>query len=81
MKTTIQKWGNSFGVRLPMKLINEKGIFDGTPVEISEEKEKIIIRYFPEKKKKTLKSLINRIKPENLHHEIDYGEAQGNEIW
>lgn len=81
MKTKIQKWGNSFGVRLPMEIINNKGLFDGASLQISEDKESIILKYFPEKKKESLISLLNKITPDNLHSEQEWGEAQGKEIW
>ena len=80
MKTKIQKWGNSFGVRLPMEIINKKGLFDGASLQISEDKENIILKYSPEKKKESLKSLVSKINPANLHSEKEWGEIQGKEI-
>lgn len=81
MKTKIQKWGNSFGVRLPMEIINKKGLFDGASLQISEDKNNIILKYFPEKKKETLKNLLDKITPDNIHSEQEWGETQGKEIW
>ena len=81
MDTKIQKWGNSYGVRLPMEIINENKILAGTPVKISEAKNKIIIEYFPNKTKKTLATLLVKIKPENIHNESSWGKSQGKEAW
>ena len=80
-QTKIKKWGNSFGVRLPIDIINKKGIFDGTPVKLSQNKNHIIMQFLPKAKKENLKDLISQIKPENLHSKINWGNAQGQEIW
>nr|WP_321261472.1 AbrB/MazE/SpoVT family DNA-binding domain-containing protein [uncultured Sphaerochaeta sp.] len=34
MKTTIQKWGNSSGIRLPKPLLQELHLDNGTEVEL-----------------------------------------------
>ena len=81
MKTKIQKWGNSFGVRLPMEIINKKGLFDGASLQISEDKENIILKYSPEKKKESLRIISNKITPDNLHSETDWGGVRGKELW
>jgi len=84
MKTTIQtkikKWGNSFGVRLPINFIKQKGVGDGSPVKLTQKKDNIIIQFAPKRKKK-LEDLISQIKPENLHKQTDWGDNQGKEIW
>lgn len=81
MKTKIQKWGNSFGVRLPMEIIQENGLSNGVPVKISEAKNKIVIEYTPQNKQNNLSDLLNKIKPDNLHNESDWGDNQGQEVW
>ncbi len=81
MTTKIQKWGNSFGVRLPMEIIRENGLSNGAPVKISKAKNKIIIEYIPQTKKNNLSDLLSQIKSDNLHVESDWGDSQGQEIW
>lgn len=81
MKTKIQKWGNSFGVRLPMDIINDNKIMAGTPVKISEKNNKIIIEYFPNKRKTNLNEMLDNINDKNLHSENNWGEPQGKEVW
>ena len=80
MKTTIQKWGNSYAVRIPKSFIKEVGLEYRTDIELTLEDGKLIIQPAPEEAP-TLKELLAGIKPENLHTAIDTGEALGNEAW
>jgi len=80
METKIQRWGNSFGVRIPMKIIENNLLGDGVPVKIIEDSGCIIIKHnLP--KKVSLKKMLNKINPSNIHKEIDMGDVCGNEIW
>ena len=80
METKIQKWGNSFGVRIPMKIIENNLLGDGVPVDVIENNGCIVIKYnLP--KKISLKKMLNKINPNNIHKEIDMGDVCGNEIW
>ena len=80
MTTTIQKWGNSQGVRIP------KIILDSVNWE---ENEKIIIivedgRLIMEKakgKRKNIKELFANYNEEYKPEEIDWGKPEGEEIW
>lgn len=80
MKSKIQKWGNSYGVRIPMRIINKRGIGNGTEVEIDEKDNGIRVSFI-EPKKDSLEAMVNKIKPANLHREQDWGEARGREVW
>jgi len=81
MTTKIQKWGNSFGVRLPMDIIQENGLGSGTPVKISKKKNKIIIEYSSQNRNNNLRDLLSQVKSDNLHNESDWGDSQGQEVW
>ncbi len=78
METKIQKWGNSLGIRIPMNIINDLSLKNGSTVDITENNEAIIIR---PKKNYNLNELIEEISENNIHYEIDYGNVEGNEIW
>ena len=78
MQAKIQKWGNSLGIRIPMSIIKELSLQNGSVVDIEEDKNKIII--YPSRNKDAL-SLIEKITDENLHYEVDWGTAEGDEIW
>lgn len=44
MKTTIQKWGNSYAVRIPRSFIKEVGLDYRTDVELTLEDGKLVIQ-------------------------------------
>jgi len=79
MKVQIQKWGNSLALRIPKSFAIESNIAQGSTVEVSIEKGKIVV--FPVEPKLTLDDLLAEITPETLHGEIDMGPSVGKEIW
>ncbi|MBS1769698.1 MAG: AbrB/MazE/SpoVT family DNA-binding domain-containing protein [Acidobacteria bacterium] len=79
MKVQIQKWGNSLALRIPKSFAIESHIAQGSTVELSVEKGKIVV--FPVERKLTLDDLLADITPEKLHSEIDMGPSVGKEIW
>lgn len=80
MRTKIQRWGNSLGLRIPKLLAEESGVYAGTEVELSVEDGDIIVR--PARSiRYRLKDLLEEISDENLHGEVDTGEAVGREAW
>ena len=80
MKTTIQKWGNSYAVRIQKSFIKEVGLEYRAGIELSLEDGKLIIKPAPEDAP-TLEELLANVKPENLHTSVDKGEPIGNEVW
>ena len=79
MQTSVQKWGNSLGLRIPSVYAKELHLLDGSIVDIQRKENEIIIS--PVKKKKSLKDLIQLITDENQHDEIDFGSPPGKEEW
>jgi antitoxin MazE len=80
MITKIQKWGNSLGLRIPKSFAEETGIEEGSPVDISLEGDRLVVRPL-RGKRYLLSNLLSQVKEENLHKEISTGEAVGREIW
>lgn len=80
MKTNVQKWGNSLGVRIPRALADQAQIREGSVVEIEEAEGVITIRAVTPREH-TLNELVSGITEENRHGEIDTGESTGNEVW
>jgi antitoxin MazE len=80
MKTRIQKWGNSLALRIPRSFASEAGLQKETSIELSISDGKLIITPLPEPGY-TLEQLISGINDDNLHHEIETGQAVGNEAW
>ena len=79
MKTKIQKWGNSLGVRLPKNITEQKSLRDGCGVNVVLKDDQIVIE--PVKEDITLDSLLSDVSAGNLHSETDWDSAQGNEVW
>ena len=78
MKATIQKWGNSLGIRIPSMMAKNLMLKNGSEVELIEESDKIIIR---PKKIPRLEDLLEEINDMNVHNEIEIKGPYGNEAW
>jgi antitoxin MazE len=78
MSTTIQKWGNSLGIRIPSQIAERIAVTQGSEVDlvVSDDHTLIVI---PKKKKPTLEDLLAQCKSENSHDEIDFG-IEGKEL-
>jgi antitoxin MazE len=75
----IVKWGNSMAVRLPKVVLRDAGLQEGDTLEFGTRNGAIVAK--PVKKKPTLKELLTRVTPENVHEEIDWGKPRGREAW
>ena len=87
MQTTIVKWGNSHGIRLPKAFLQTIKVTENDPVDVILENEKIIIKKVNLKEHKTIKQRLQDFYGENYQKyaapqkEIDWGKPVGNEIW
>lgn len=80
MITTIRKWGNSLGMRIPKNLAKDMQVEEGSSVEISVRKGRLVVT--PLKGKEySLEELVADIKPSNLHEEVEFGAPIGREVW
>ncbi len=77
MKTVIQKWGNSLGIRIPNTFVRELNLRNGSAMEITQEEGKIIIVPRP----LSLDELLSQVTSETLHDEVPTGGVVGKEIW
>jgi antitoxin MazE len=80
MVTKVQQWGNSLGVRIPKGFAEEAKVAAGSSVDISVEGGTLVVRPVNTRKYK-LSALLAKVKPSNLHGEIDAGEPRGRESW
>lgn len=79
MYTTIQKWGNSQGIRLPKPILEIVNLKENDTVEIKFEDGKLIIS--PVKKQhKTLEERIAEYEGDYRPHEWDTGPSVGKEV-
>lgn len=78
---TVQKWGNSLGIRIPKEAADRIGIVQGAEIELYVAENEKIITLKPKRlqKKFTLEELLSQITPENRHDEIDFG-TEGREL-
>ena len=77
---TISKWGNSQGIRIPKKYLEQLGLKVGEKVDIKIEDGKIVI--IPIKNKRKPKIDINQLFKEDYEDkkEFEWGQV-GKEIW
>lgn len=77
-----QDWGNSTGIRLPKKVLQQAKWKTGQKVSINVKNSSIILT--PQKSSDeelpTLDELLDGVTPENIHGEIDWGPDVGSEI-
>lgn len=81
MITTIQKWGNSQGIRLPKHLLNALRWTEDEQVEIKTQGNKIVIEQVASKKHRTIAELFEGYSGNYTPEEIDWGEPTGREVW
>ncbi len=80
MRTTIQKWGNSLAVRIPKAFVKEAQVAYGTQVNLFLDDGKIVIDPRPEPEYR-LEALLQGVTRQNLHGEVETGDAVGQEAW
>jgi len=80
VRAKVQRWGNSLGVRLPKKLAEDVRVAEGSLVELSVDRGRVVLspvvgpRY-------TLAELVAKITPRNRHASVEWGVPRGHEVW
>lgn len=80
MHTKVQKWGNSLALRIPKAFAVDARLENDSLVEISFSDGQIIVKPVL-KPEWTLEELLAGVSNENIHGEVETGQATGNEIW
>lgn len=80
LTTTILKWGNSQGIRLPKVLLEMLKWENNDKIQIISEKDFIKIRKVGSQKK-NIKELFKDYDGNYKCSEIDWGEKEGKEVW
>lgn len=80
MRATIKKWGNSASVRIPAAVLKAAKLTLDEPVDVREQSGVIVIEPIG-RKEYDINELVKKIKPKNLHAEIETGGPVGNEVW
>lgn len=80
MQARVQRWGNSLAIRIPKPFALEIGLEQNTLVIVTISEGKLLLEPIVEPKY-TLEQLLAEVTEDNLPHEVDTGEAVGNEVW
>ena len=82
MVTKIQKWGNSQGIRLAKRVLEDARISIGDNVDVTTRDGVIILSPMKQVRgKQSLQNLVSRIPKNYRAEELDWGEAVGREVW
>ncbi len=80
MEIKLQKWGNSYGVRIPSTFLKTLNIGKNDKVLIEQKEDKIIISK-SKKQKISLTERFKNYKGENESSEFVWDDPVGREIW
>jgi antitoxin MazE len=80
VQTRVRKWGNSLGLRIPKAMAEAAGVGEGTAVFVTVVRGNLVVKA-EEPRRADLDDLLRRVKPANLHGEIDSGGPVGREAW
>jgi antitoxin MazE len=75
MNVVLAKWGNSYAVRIPMKLAQELNLKEGTPLLLAREDNHLTLRTSP---KDELRALLETVTAQT---ETAWSEPRGKEKW
>jgi antitoxin MazE len=78
MQSSVKKWGNSLGIRLPKFISHELNLFEGTNLHLKLVDNNIEIPKVLNEL--SLEQMLLIINDENLHHEIDTYSPIGKEL-
>ena len=78
MTATIQKWGNSLALRIPLAVAKQIRVKEGDPVTLRVSPTGLMVR--PSLKRLSLDALLAGVTPENLHPATEWGADVGREV-
>jgi antitoxin MazE len=87
MTTTVVKWGNSQGIRLPKAFLQHIDISEHDTVDVLIENEAIVIKKKYGKKHRTTKERLMDFYGRDIKNitkeqeEMDWGKPAGKEVW
>lgn len=78
MQTTLSRWGNSLGLRIPKEMAQRLGLNEGTRLDLTADDGRIIITL--PKPRYRLEDLLADMTPEGMREAYDWGPDRGREI-
>ena len=80
MPSTVRKWGNSLGIRLPKAVAEQADLTDGTDIEFAVDEGVLKIRPVRRAPRQTLADLLARAKGPSPHRGLDVDGPVGREL-
>jgi len=82
MVTKIQKWGNSQGIRLSKRVLEDARLRVGEAVDVVVREGEIVVRPARQVRGRyDLRELVSRIPEDYEVHEVEWGPSEGREVW
>lgn len=81
MQVTIQKWGNSQGIRIPKAFLEALGMSENDVVELDRVNDNIVIKKVKQENVLTLDDIFKGYDGKNETEEFDWGSPIGKEVW
>lgn len=82
MVVKIQKWGNSQGLRLARRLLEDAHLSVGDEVDVTTRDGVIVVAPIRRVRgKRSLQELVSRIPKSYKPKELDWGKPVGKEVW
>jgi antitoxin MazE len=78
MRAVIRKWGNSAAIRIPGAVLEAGRLQVDSEVELRAQRGKLVIEPV-RRPDESLADLLERIRPDNVHTEVDTGGPVGRE--
>lgn len=88
MLATVQKWGNSHGIRIPKPMLDSLGIRENDRVELTQQDGTILLRRVPGARHRTLEARLTAFYRKPIDEitrievsEVNWGKPKGREAW
>lgn len=81
MRATIQKWGNSQGIRIPKAFLDALGMIENDSVELNREGDNLVITKTKKETELTLEDIFKDYSGTDATEEFDWGAPAGREVW
>ena len=78
MRVRLQKWGNSLALRIPKPFAGDADVSEGAELDLVVSEGRLVAT--PVRgRRPSLRQLLSRVTPKNLHGEVDSGLPVGRE--
>jgi antitoxin MazE len=81
MRTTVEKWGGSIGLRLSSELLADAHIEVGDEVEVALRDGALVVTPRRIRSRASLRELVRRIPTDYTAGEYDWGQPTGHEVF